>query len=295
MRIQRRPLLVAAWLLAAGCGKPAPDEPTGDSSATVDSGGVDTAATDPEHTGGVDSGIDSPVDTDPGDTDDVGDTAPVVLDQDGDGWSSDRGDCDDDDPEVHPGAEEVCGDGVDNNCNDDQDGCGLYGVLEISEGGDDVRVYGVERYGLVGSAVDGAGDVDGDGFQDVIIGATEVGTSGAAYVVYGPLSRDRPITEHGFALTSGVEGEFAGAAVSGAGDVDGDGYGDVLIGAPERTTYANYDGAAYLFLGPITADRGLEEADRIFYGSETSDHAGCGLDGAGDINGDGLADLIIGA
>ncbi len=112
----------------------------------------------------------------------------------------------------------------------------------------------------------GAGDVNGDGFDDLLIGALSAdpnGTdSGAAYVVFGGASVGSTGTialgslngSKGFRLTGVAALNQAGRAVSGAGDVNGDGFDDLLIGAPQAVPNGQDSGAAYLILaGPAWA------------------------------------------
>ncbi|MEQ1859559.1 MAG: VCBS repeat-containing protein [Chthoniobacteraceae bacterium] len=170
---------------------------------------------------------------------------------------------------------------------------------------------GSNGFVLIGatSSVSGAGDVNGDGFDDVILGDVNADGKGAAYVVFG--KRD------GFAATIGVttlaagagvklagvgSGDQAGRAVRGAGDVNGDGFADVVVGAPFADQVGNDDrGAAYVVFGgsalPATIDlNGLGGATGFrAEGSMDNDNAGISVSAAGDMNGDGLADVLVGA
>ncbi len=154
-----------------------------------------------------------------------------------------------------------------------------------------------------GSIVSGAGDVDGDGLDDILIGAPfndEVDDkSGKAYLILAssldPLGpTDLEDADYGF--LGEVEDDYAGRALAGAGDVDGDGLDDILIGAPHTNNLGT--GQAYLLLGSsigasTTID--LTSADYTFTGEGGDDRAGIGVAGAGDVNGDGLDDILVGA
>ncbi|HKY32579.1 MAG TPA: VCBS repeat-containing protein [Candidatus Polarisedimenticolia bacterium] len=136
-----------------------------------------------------------------------------------------------------------------------------------------------------------AGDVNGDGFSDLIAGAPEYSNGnpdgGDAYVYLGSpsgLSASPVWTVGDERLTE----EF-GYSVAGAGDVNGDGYGDVLIGAPELDSY----GRAALYLGSAT---GLSTRPAwTSIGAQFNDRHGGSVAGAGDVNGDGYGDVVVGA
>ncbi len=155
-----------------------------------------------------------------------------------------------------------------------------------------------------GSFVSGAGDVNGDGYADVIVAASGATTgedtrSGSAYVFLGGA------TVHTMPQLSlnGPDGAYGGFgwAVSGAGDVNHDGFDDVLVGAPcarwERAE-AGYPhcgpGMAYVFNGRASMQSTTAALAITGLGDEGSQF-GCSTSGAGDVNGDGIADIVVGA
>src|SRR5262249_46315067 len=160
-------------------------------------------------------------------------------------------------------------------------------------------------------SVGAAGDVNGDGFDDLILGEQRAGGTGAAYVVFGKSRFAGAIPlgaldgTDGLKLTGELPADYAGSAVSGAGDVNGDGFDDVIIGA--RAAGGSARGAAYVFFGKSrftdTPAAGfsiglgtLDGTDGFkLAGAANFDLTGTSVGAAGDVNGDGFADVIVGA
>jgi hypothetical protein len=162
----------------------------------------------------------------------------------------------------------------------------------------DIELRGESAGGLAGSAIAPAGDVDGDGVADLLVGAPMAdyrgSGAGAAYLLLGPLETGS-LADAARRFAGETIEDQAGTAVAGGGDADGDGRADVLIGAPYGESGGQ--GAAYLVLDAASssASLGLERADLILRGIVPGDHAGQAVSLAGDANGDGLADLAVGA
>ncbi len=155
-----------------------------------------------------------------------------------------------------------------------------------------------------GASVAGAGDVNGDGFSDVIVGAPLYDSGetdeGAAFVWHGGPAGMGPDGEPGNAATL-LEIDSAGAqlgeAVASAGDVDGDGFGDAVVGAPLYTSGQASEGAAKLWFGGVG---GLvlsyfPLSPWLFESNDFGAQLGNAVAGAGDVNGDGYSDVIVGA
>ncbi|MFN7145447.1 MAG: integrin alpha, partial [Myxococcota bacterium] len=153
-----------------------------------------------------------------------------------------------------------------------------------------VTLTGPATGSYFGRSVSGAGDVNADGFDDLVVGADGVSSgAGAAYVYYG--SSTGLSTTAGVTLTGATASSF-GYAVSAAGDVNGDRFGDVIVGAYTSGSPLNV-GAAYVFHG---ATSGLS-ATAVTTLSGSHDYSSFGIDvaGAGDVNGDGYDDIVVGA
>jgi hypothetical protein len=147
----------------------------------------------------------------------------------------------------------------------------------------------------VGSVLAVAPDVDGDGLDDVLVGDSAADT---AWLVYAGLPGDLDLALADAVFTAQSTGDQAGAAVAGAGDVDGDGHGDVLVGAPSRGAAGSTSGAAYLLTwtaGAGLPGGSLAGATSIFTGEDAADRAGTTVAGPGDVDGDGRDDLLVGA
>ncbi|MES2644500.1 MAG: FG-GAP-like repeat-containing protein, partial [Myxococcota bacterium] len=170
------------------------------------------------------------------------------------------------------------------------------GVASGSATTADATLTGEARPNSFGISVSGAGDVNGDGYDDVIVGADYYSSStGRAYVFEGSATGVATgiATTADTALTGGAMFDNFAYSVSGAGDVDGDGYDDVIVGAYQ---YSLGTGRAYVFQGSATgvASRSTTTADTTLTGEARSYYFGRTVSGAGDVNGDGYDDVIVG-
>lgn len=154
----------------------------------------------------------------------------------------------------------------------------------------DVVIDGVADDGL-GMSVAAGHDVTGDGVADVLVGGMGLGDGGGAYLLAGPLvTGDAPSVA--VSTLIGGSGAAAGGGVAMVGDVDGDGVGDLAIGA--QGAAAGF-GAVYLVAGPPASGTiDLSAADTIWSGAAAGDGTGRSVAGAGDVDGDGTDDVLTG-
>ncbi|MDJ0535708.1 MAG: hypothetical protein QNJ70_25005 [Xenococcaceae cyanobacterium MO_207.B15] len=178
------------------------------------------------------------------------------------------------------------------------------------DGNNGFRISGLADNDRLGISVSSAGDFNGDGTDDLIIGANGRNSySGASYVIFGedqgfPSSLDLSDLDNndGFVINGLIEGDLFGTSVSSAGDVNGDDFDDVIIGASEADTNGNQDtGASYVIFGSNDSFNQFDLASLdgsngfAINGVEELDRTGFSVSSAGDFNGDGFDDLMIGA
>ena len=191
--------------------------------------------------------------------------------------------------------------------------------LATLDGTNGFRLIGIDAYDHSGGSVSSAGDVNGDGFADLIVGAPGAESAGGAndegesYVVFGKASwAGTPSLDlatldgtNGFRLIGIDADDVSGCSVSSAGDVNGDGFADLIVGAPyaESAGGADYEGESYVVFGKAswagTPSLDLATLDGTngfrLIGIDAGDGSGSSVSSAGDVNGDGFADLIVGA
>lgn len=203
-------------------------------------------------------------------------------------------DCDDTEAAANPGATEVCGDGLDNDC----DGalladCALTGSVSPTDA--DASIIGASESDVLGislSSVTVAAEIV------VVVGAYGRSSGSGSVFLYAAedlAGGTLAATDANAELTGEDAGDHAGYAVAGVGDHDGDGVEDVLVGAYLEDAGGSSSGAAYLVPGDTTGTVPLASASAKLIGEEAGDYAGAAVAGAGDVDGDGYDDLLVGA
>jgi hypothetical protein len=174
--------------------------------------------------------------------------------------------------------------------------------LSSLNGTNGFRLDGVAADNWSGRGVAGAGDVNGDGFADVMIGRRGAGLT---YVVFGKASGFASIIDlstidggNGF----GINRTGFPASVAGAGDVNGDGFADVIVGSPGDSPHGGNSGSSYVVFGKASGFAATIRVSKLdgtngfrLDGTAVSDLSGSSVASAGDVNGDGFADVIVGA
>lgn len=196
---------------------------------------------------------------------------------------------------------------------------GSFGLASL-HGSDGFIVYGTDERDYSGGSVSGAGDINGDGDDDFLIGvaggdpnASMNGetNAGETFVIFGGegvgASGSIQLSDingaNGFVINGIDIGDGSGSRISSAGDVNDDGYSDILIGAYNADPAGVITGAAYVvFGGPGVGANGAVELSSldgtngfVLPGIDADDHCGLAVAPAGDVDGDGVDDLIIGA
>ncbi len=186
-------------------------------------------------------------------------------------------------------------------------------LADVAAGLGGFVINGINPEDFSGWTVSGAGDVNGDGLADLIVGAFAAHPggnrwAGESYVVFGKFDTTAVdlcdvVAGYGGFVINGIDAsDQSGLSVSGAGDVNGDGLADLIVGArgadpgdkqsagESYVVYGKADGTAVNLSDVVAGSGGF-----VITGIRPADRSGDSVSGAGDVNGDGLADVIIGA
>jgi hypothetical protein len=179
------------------------------------------------------------------------------------------------------------------------------GTLDLATGAD-VRITGLEESSFTGFSVSRIGDVNGDGLADVAVGAPQANArdranAGSVFVIFGradaaPVDLTN-LGDGGYRIDGAVAGDEAGLALAPAGDLNGDGRGDLVVGAP--AIGGDRLGAAYVVFGkPDSGGIDLAAPGSSAYrivGAQPGDFTGFSVAAVGDLDGDGIGELLVGA
>ena len=215
------------------------------------------------------------------------------------GYGFAANDCDDADPMISPGAMDICQDNIDNDCDGGPDAaCALAGAWDAGEG---LALYtGVSNNAAAGSSLwAGELDINGDGFNDLLLGAADdsvsYATAGAAYLLYGPV--DAPggaLSGADVVLGGESSADDFGRYFAVLGDVDADGNEELAIGAPVADGAALQSGVVYLIENPAPGTPLLSSIAVRLKGETGGDALGP-VTMLGDSNGDGIDELAVAA
>jgi len=152
-----------------------------------------------------------------------------------------------------------------------------------------------------GASVAGVGDVNNDGYDDVLVGAPNkkvlidglIQSAGCVFLYLG--SSSGLGTTPSWENCSNQPGSMFGASVAAAGDMNGDGYADFLVGVPFYSVNNEKQGAVYLFFGSSGSIGVKSDYFESTFGNKADTEFGSSVSSAGDVNNDGLLDVIVGA
>lgn len=179
--------------------------------------------------------------------------------------------------------------------------------LAALNGSDGFKLNGAATLDTTGGVVSLRGDVNGDGISDIVVGARlALGFRGSTYVVFGKDTGFTSVIDlsllngsDGFRLDGETSGDVNGSGAAVTGDINGDGYDEVISGAPYGNEVSNPTGRAYVVYGKPSGFSSAIDAAALNGGNgfalngDASSTFGRKVAGAGDVNGDGFEDIIV--
>jgi len=177
-------------------------------------------------------------------------------------------------------------------------------TMDTSLDDSDASFWGESGADWSGTSVSGAGDVNNDGYDDILIGASDNDAGGNAagqtYLILGKETgwqKDVSLGDSDASFLGEANVDYSGISVSGPGDLNGDGYDDILIGASNNDEGGDNFGQTYVIFGKGSGwamDTSIDVADASYIGQHSGSWTGRPVKGAGDVNGDGYNDFLIG-
>lgn len=240
-------------------------------------------------------------DADSGSPTDTADTGLPNPDRDGDGYANDD-DCEPDLASAHPGAEEVCNNGTDDDCDGTTNDCPRWeGDYVRSDA--NVIMLSIDQEEATRFPRRAAGDLTGDGIDDLVFGAEQRSgwnretATGRSYIIPGGMEFPEDLNG-AWAMLDGEELGSGAGVPEAVGDVDGDGIGDLVVAAPwmydDADTIGPGPGAVYLITEISAGHTTLSDVARFRLVGTAGDFAGIGYNMAtGDMNGDDVADILV--
>ena len=244
---------------------------------------------------------------------DTSTTATWTTDGDGDGYGDPAGssvqackgpsgtvsnadDCDDEDATVYPGAPELCATGTVEDCDgteaDAEAACALEGEVYGAQAW--ARIQQTETGGQsLGSTLEAMDDLDGDGVGELLLTDYTFDNKGAVYLVSGSTSGAVETSEATATFLGEYSYDYTGSALAWLGTWGDD--GTLAVGAYGSDLYASSGGLVYLLEGPFSGAVDLGDEAMVVVGKAANEQAGAALAGGGDLTGDGLEDLVVGA
>jgi hypothetical protein len=181
-----------------------------------------------------------------------------------------------------------------------------YLLTDFTTGAQDIStaaaatIYGETALDQTGAVLSAAGDVDGDGYDDVLLSSWYADPSGRtnageAYLMLGPISGEVSVSDAQARFPGVAAGDAAGRSLAGLGDINGDSAGDIAVGAKLADEGGLDAGSAYVVLGPLSGTIDLGLSDTVFTGEAAGDRAGMSITRVADQNGGGQDDFMVGA